>query len=103
MQISVDEVVKKFPDGVPLLDAVKDMGIREKGFDTCVKNIKKFEERLYAHPLHNTDECKRLYKLYVKKTKVSFKIFQSSLSVREYVNNILFLCAVPLIYRCMTK
>lgn len=28
---------KRFPDGVPLIDPIEDMGIKEKGLKECVK------------------------------------------------------------------
>ena len=34
---SVQEVQKRFPDGVPLLDPIEDMGIKDKGLKETVK------------------------------------------------------------------
>ena len=34
---SVQEVQKRFPDGVPLLDPIEDMGIKDKGLKETIK------------------------------------------------------------------
>lgn len=33
----IQEVEKRFPDGIPLLDPIEDMGIKEKGLKDIVK------------------------------------------------------------------
>ena len=43
---SLKEVEKRFPDGVPLLDPVEDMKIRESDFEDCVRKIEVLEQRL---------------------------------------------------------
>jgi len=67
---SIEEVQKRFPDGVPLLDPVKDMHIKDKSFDELVRNIKLFETRLEQHSLHGDPEVPDLYERYHKKVKV---------------------------------
>ncbi|XP_048489059.1 exosome RNA helicase MTR4 isoform X1 [Plutella xylostella] len=54
---TINEVKKRFPEGPPLLNPIKDMKIQDKVFLECVDNIKLLEERLYAHPLH-TDKAR---------------------------------------------
>lgn len=34
---SLQEVQKRFPDGIPLLDPIEDMGIKDKGLKEVVK------------------------------------------------------------------
>lgn len=67
---SIREVKKRFPESPPLLDPVNDMKIKERSFDELIRNIKKFEERLVAHPLHNNEETGQLFELYEKKVEV---------------------------------
>ncbi|XP_026739472.1 exosome RNA helicase MTR4 [Trichoplusia ni] len=50
---TIGEVKKRFPDGPPLLNPIKDMKINESVFIECVDRIKRLEERLYSHDLHN--------------------------------------------------
>ena len=42
---SLREVEKRFPDGVPLLDPVEDMKIREPEFEDTVRKIETLEHR----------------------------------------------------------
>ena len=42
---SLKEVEKRFPDGVPLLDPVEDMKIREGDFEETVRKIEVLEQR----------------------------------------------------------
>ncbi|CAB3240962.1 unnamed protein product [Arctia plantaginis] len=49
---TIGEVKKRFAEGPPLLNPIKDMKINDSVFKECVDRIKELEERLYAHPLH---------------------------------------------------
>lgn len=42
---TINEVKKRFPDGPPLLNPIKDMKIEEPVFKECVDKIKQLEER----------------------------------------------------------
>ncbi|XP_048762429.2 exosome RNA helicase MTR4-like [Ostrea edulis] len=70
VQKSIQEVEKRFPDGVPLLDPIEDMGIKEKALKDVVKKIEAFEHRMYSHPLHKDKNLEDLYKQYQNKAKV---------------------------------
>ena len=37
VQKSLQEVQKRFPDGIPLLDPIEDMGIKDKGLKEVIK------------------------------------------------------------------
>lgn len=67
---SIQEVSKRFPRGVPLLDPVEDMGIKDGSLRDVVKKIEAFENRMYAHPLHTSTELERLYIEYEKKMQI---------------------------------
>ena len=45
---SLKEVEKRFPDGVPLLDPVEDMKIKEADFEETVRKIEVLEQRLVS-------------------------------------------------------
>ena len=45
------EVKKRFPDGVPLLDPIKDLKIRDKNFTTLMERADALSKRLTAHKL----------------------------------------------------
>lgn len=63
------EMKRRFPDGIPLLDPVKDMNIREPDFLAVVDKVAKFEDRLAAHPLHKDPTLETLYNRYVTKVR----------------------------------
>jgi ATP-dependent RNA helicase DOB1 len=67
---SIEEVIRRFPDGVPILDPIEDMKIKDRNFVELVKNIKRFEKRLDEHALNNDPDVAELYNSYSKKVKV---------------------------------
>ncbi|ELU06394.1 hypothetical protein CAPTEDRAFT_155216 [Capitella teleta] len=71
---SVQEVKKRFPDGLPQLDPIEDMGIKEKGLKEVIRKTEAFEHRMYSHTLHNSDKLKEYYELYEKKANIGTEI-----------------------------
>ncbi|KAK3602043.1 hypothetical protein CHS0354_021137 [Potamilus streckersoni] len=71
---SIQEVQKRFPDGLPLIDPVEDMGIKEKGLKDIVKKIEAFEHRLHSHPLAKDPKLEEWYSLYEDKAKVGSEV-----------------------------
>ncbi|KAF9421398.1 hypothetical protein HW555_002613 [Spodoptera exigua] len=67
---TIGEVKKRFPEGPPLLNPIKDMKITESVFKECVDRIKNLEERLYAHPLHNDKSRGALTAAYERKQEL---------------------------------
>ena len=67
---SLQEVKKRFPDGPPLLNPIKDMHIKDEAFIDVVKRIESFEKRMYDHPLHSHPDLSDLYAQYCKKIEV---------------------------------
>jgi ATP-dependent RNA helicase DOB1 len=49
--MAVKEVHKRFPDGVPLLDPIKDLKIRDENFTTLMERADALTKRLKAHKL----------------------------------------------------
>lgn len=82
---AIKEVKKRFPEGPPLLDPVKDMKIEEPSFLGLVKRIESLEKRyevilkpnvivivlflirLYEHPLHGSEILDTEYEKYDRK------------------------------------
>lgn len=65
------EVQKRFPDGVPLLDPIDDMGIKDPGLKKVIQKVEAFEHRMYTHPLHSDPNLDAVYTLCEKKALVS--------------------------------
>ena len=66
---SLQEVQKRFPDGLPLLDPVEDMNIKDENLKKIVRKIEALESRLYSHPLHKDKELETVYDLCHKKVQ----------------------------------
>lgn len=67
---SVKEVKRRFPEGIPLLDCVKDLGIKSDDFNKLRDRVEILKERLSNHPLCtevSLDEREKLILSYGKK------------------------------------
>uniref|UniRef100_A0A673CD73 Exosome RNA helicase MTR4 n=2 Tax=Sphaeramia orbicularis TaxID=375764 RepID=A0A673CD73_9TELE len=71
---SIQEVQKRFPDGVPLLDPVDDMGIKDPGLKKVIQKVEAFEHRMYSHPLHSDPNLEAVYSLCEKKALIAADI-----------------------------
>jgi ATP-dependent RNA helicase DOB1 len=49
--MSVKEVEKRFPEGIPLLDPIGDLGIKDEAFQTHLQRAEALTERLASHKL----------------------------------------------------
>uniref|UniRef100_A0A8C4RKD4 Exosome RNA helicase MTR4 n=1 Tax=Erpetoichthys calabaricus TaxID=27687 RepID=A0A8C4RKD4_ERPCA len=68
---SIQEVHKRFPDGVPLLDPIDDMGIKDQGLKKVIQKVEAFEHRMYSHSLHNDPNLESVYNLCEKKAQIA--------------------------------
>ena len=64
---------KRFPDGVPVLDPVDDMGIKDPGLKKVIQKVEAFEHRMYSHPLHSDPNLESAYSLCERKALVSHR------------------------------
>lgn len=71
---TLEEVHKRFPDGLPHLDPVEDLGIRDETFKRLVEKICKLEAALMAHSLHRALEMPLLYGQYQAKRELTDRI-----------------------------
>ncbi|KAM9793209.1 exosome RNA helicase MTR4 [Syngnathus typhle] len=68
---SIQEVQKRFPDGIPVLDPVDDMGIKDAGLKKVIQKVEAFEHRMYSHPLHSDPNLESVYSLCEKKALIA--------------------------------
>ncbi|XP_061389848.1 exosome RNA helicase MTR4-like [Musca vetustissima] len=80
---TIKEVKNRFPKGLPLLNPITEMNIKDPEFKNIVDSIAKFEERLFAHPLHNSPELDRIYALYTQKLKVMEELKTAKAKLKE--------------------
>ncbi|XP_015775447.1 PREDICTED: superkiller viralicidic activity 2-like 2 [Acropora digitifera] len=71
---SLQEVKRRFPDGLPLLDPIEDMGIKDNGLRSVVRKTEMLEHRMFTHPLHKDSSLESLYGQYEQKAKVIAQI-----------------------------
>ncbi|KAI0209509.1 Exosome RNA helicase MTR4 [Lamellibrachia satsuma] len=71
---SIQEVEKRFPDGLPQLDPIDDIGIKDRALKEVIRKTEAFEHRMYGHPLHSDPKLDKLYSLYESKVKIASEI-----------------------------
>lgn len=71
---ALNEVKRRFPDGVPPLDPLENMGIQDESFKQLLRKIEVLESRLLANPLHGSPELPNLWSQYRHKVKLGDKI-----------------------------
>lgn len=67
---TIAEVQKRFPNGLPLLNPITDMNIKDPSFKNIVDLIDQFERKLFSHPLHQSPQLDALYTRYCQKLSV---------------------------------
>lgn len=67
---------KRFPDGVPLLDPIDDMGIKDPALKKVIQKVEAFEHRMYTHSLHSDPNLESVYSLCEKKALVRNCLFE---------------------------
>ncbi|PWZ00793.1 putative MTR4-involved in nucleocytoplasmic transport of mRNA [Testicularia cyperi] len=63
------EVRRRFPKGVPLLDPIKDMKIKDETFGHLLEKIKILDEKLASSPLKSDPKLAELYAAYETKQR----------------------------------
>ncbi|XP_049403170.1 DExH-box ATP-dependent RNA helicase DExH10-like [Solanum stenotomum] len=80
--LAVQELQKRFPQGLPKLNPVKDMGFEDPEFVDIVNQIEELEKKLFAHPLHKSQDEHQL-KSFQKKAEVNHEIQQLKSKMRD--------------------
>ncbi|KAK2871379.1 hypothetical protein Q8A67_023906 [Cirrhinus molitorella] len=68
---SIQEVQKRFPDNIPLLDPIDDMGIKDPALKKVIQKVEAFEHRMYTHPLHSDPNLDAVYAVCEKKALIA--------------------------------
>lgn len=68
------EVKRRFPDGLPILDPMENMGITDDSFKKLLRKIEVLESRLLTNPLHGSPLLPELFIQYREKVKLSDQI-----------------------------
>ena len=68
------EVKRRFPDGLPILDPIENMGITDDSFRKLLRKIEVLESRLLANPLHGSPLLPGLWEQFSQKLAMGEKI-----------------------------
>lgn len=71
---ALEEVAKRFPDGVAILDPIENMGITDDSFKKLLRKIEVLEHKMISHPLHTSDQLAALYDKYHSKVVLGAEI-----------------------------
>jgi ATP-dependent RNA helicase DOB1 len=78
---SLEEVKRRFPDGIAVLDPIENMGITDESFKKLLRKIEVLESRLLSNPLHNSPRLPELYNQYATKMEIGRKIKEKKKSI----------------------
>ncbi|RDW57134.1 ATP-dependent RNA helicase MTR4 [Aspergillus mulundensis] len=79
----IEQVKKRFPDGIAVLDPIEDMGIKDDEFKKTLRKIEVLEARLVTNPLHNSPRLEELYEQYAEKVDLGNKIKATKKKISE--------------------
>ncbi|XP_027070815.2 DExH-box ATP-dependent RNA helicase DExH10 [Coffea eugenioides] len=80
--LAVQELGKRFPQGLPKLNPVKDMGIEDPEIVELVNQIEQLEQKLFAHPMNKSQDEHQL-KSFQRKAEVNHEIQQLKTKMRD--------------------
>ncbi|GMF06404.1 unnamed protein product [Ambrosiozyma monospora] len=80
---ALKEIIKRFPDGIPLLDPINKMHIEDDQFKLLLRKIEILESKLYSNPLSQSPRLTELYQAYAKKVAIQENIKATEQKVTE--------------------
>ncbi|CAA2994068.1 D -box ATP-dependent RNA helicase D 10 [Olea europaea subsp. europaea] len=80
--LAVQELEKRFPQGIPKLNPMKDMGIEEPGVVELVNQIEELEQKLFSHPLHKSQDEHQI-RSFRRKSELNHEIQQLKSKMRD--------------------
>ncbi|CCF55524.1 hypothetical protein KAFR_0A00860 [Kazachstania africana CBS 2517] len=80
---SLQEVRRRFPNGIPLLDPVKNMKIEDADFQKLLRKINVLENKLTTNPLQGSVKFDEYYIQYGKKHKLNEEMKQLKHKISE--------------------
>ena len=85
---ALKEIVKRHPDGLPILDPVNKMKIEDEEFKTILKKISILETKVQTNPLFNSIQLNESYEKYAEKVSLEDKIKETELKIAAVQSNI---------------
>jgi ATP-dependent RNA helicase DOB1 len=80
---TLEEVIRRFPDGIPIMDPMENMGITDESFKKLLRKIEVLESRLIANPLHNSPLLPDLFEQYTRKMELADQIKEKKKAIAK--------------------
>jgi ATP-dependent RNA helicase DOB1 len=80
---ALGEVRRRFPDGLPILDPLENMGISDESFKKLLRKMEVLEARLLSNPLHGSPLLPEIWEQYYNKVKVAEKIKEKKKTISK--------------------
>lgn len=85
---ALKEIVRRHPDGLPILDPTTKMKIEDPEFQTLLKKISILEDKLNTHLLAHSSNLTSLYSQYSTKVELEDKVKTTELKIAAVQSNI---------------
>lgn len=82
MKMRLNETMKRFPKGLPVLDPITDMKIKSSALKDIIKKIESLEQRLFANPHHNSTDIPELFNEHCRRRDMEQEIEELKRQVR---------------------
>lgn len=86
---SLDEVKRRFPNGISMLDPVENMNIKDDSFKKLVKKIGALENKVHTNQLHASPQLPELYNQYSKKVELQASVTTLKRKINDAMSNML--------------
>ncbi|XP_041999586.1 DExH-box ATP-dependent RNA helicase DExH10-like [Salvia splendens] len=80
--LAMQQLEKRYPQGFPKLNPVKDMGIEDREFVELASQIEELEQKLFTHPLHKLQDVHQISR-FQRKAEVNHEIQQLKSKMRD--------------------
>lgn len=80
---SVQEIKRRHPLGLPLLDPIKDMDIKSSEMSSCIKQYSTIQTRITEHPLTKDPQLKYLYEQYERKANLERQVVEAKNDLKK--------------------
>ncbi|ANB11452.1 ATP-dependent RNA helicase MTR4 [Sugiyamaella lignohabitans] len=71
---NVEEIKRRFPDGIPLLDPIENMKIKDDSFLRLIRKTEVLESKLATNPLYGSSRLEELYEQYSEKAALEANV-----------------------------
>jgi ATP-dependent RNA helicase DOB1 len=80
---TVQDILQRYPFGLPLLDPIKDMNVNSSDMISCMKQYAILQTRLHEHPLTNHSQLKSIYHQYEQKANLEKQVLDAKNELKK--------------------